>query len=272
MPGLFVDKNGTITLQIDGKDSYVILRVESLSFDDTKGVNVAGYTLDEATGLWRVEVETVIVGGVTMALSEPDENGYSVVETMSVDNDDLSEEQKELLVNQLNPEYVGFTPDEAMLYYDAENQKLWVGFTADPNNVIARQDIETGKLIWDYDKMVDENGENVLFRIAHTWEMKGVNPVDMEAAKIDSGKLYDEIIKLALENGQFAWGRVRSMFYLYDNRYNVAIGGFLLTDFMPEPFEPKRVDIYGQISFLDKQGNLTQIMSENFDCDTRFWK
>jgi hypothetical protein len=270
LPGVRVDRNGVMTITVNGEQ--ITLDPSKVILDDENGFSYPGYE-QNANGEWvEVELTAKFDNGVVITLGEADGDGIREVTEVRVDNDKLSEAQKELLVNQLNPEYVGFKPEEAKLYYDAENQNYWVGSADDPSNVIARQDVDTGRIIWDFDKMKDEYGESILFRIAHIWEMKGVMPVDLEAAKMDSGKLYDEIIKSALENGQFAWGRVRSMFYLYNSRRNIAIGGFLLTDFMPEPFEPKRVDIYGQISFFDEQGNLTQIMTENFDCDTRFWK
>lgn len=53
VPGLLVDKNGIITLQ--GDSSQVTISPEDVSFDDDKGVNVAGYTLDQETGKWGVE-------------------------------------------------------------------------------------------------------------------------------------------------------------------------------------------------------------------------
>ncbi|GEM_PF-5298186 len=51
VPGLSVDKNGAITLR--GDSSQVTLDAADVSFDDTKGVSVKGYILDEATGLWE---------------------------------------------------------------------------------------------------------------------------------------------------------------------------------------------------------------------------
>lgn len=57
VPGLAVDKNGVMTL-LQGDSSQVTISPEDVSFDDEKGVSVAGYTLNEATGEWEPAVPT----------------------------------------------------------------------------------------------------------------------------------------------------------------------------------------------------------------------
>jgi hypothetical protein len=194
------------------------------------------------------------------------------VKEVSIDNDDLSAEQKEFLVNQLNPGYVGFTPDEARLYYDAENQTYWVGSADDPSNVIARQDSETGRLIWDFDKMKDENGESILFRIAHTWEMKGVDPVDREVAKVDSQNLRKQVTSTFKKDADYSGYNIVTI-YIYDLNHKYAIGSEWLTTRMTstQALEFERTNVEGDIFFLDKDGNLVTFSVENLDAQTRYW-
>jgi len=116
VPGLSVDKNGAITLR--GDSSQVTISPEDVSFDDTNGVNVAGYTLDEATGLWRVEV-------TSLSIENLDTNkwgNYSFIE-----NPDGYYEMKDFQGN-LIPEVKLFGDGTAELTYSSK--KLAVAFQA----------------------------------------------------------------------------------------------------------------------------------------------
>lgn len=268
--GLQVDSNGVMTLEINNEK--ITLTTKDIEFSED-GIKTEDYQLDD-NGEWVEAAATVkLDNGAVLTLDDANGDGISEVTEVSVDNDNLTDKQKELLVNQLNPGYVGFTPDEAKLYYDAETQNYWVGSADDPSNMIARQDEATGTLIWDFDKMKDGNGESVLFRIAKTWEMDEVNPVDMEEAKIDSQSLRVHVTATFKKDVDYSGYNILTI-YIYDVNHKYAIGSEWLTTRMTpdQALEFERADVEGDIFFLDKVGNLVSINVENLDCTTRFWK
>lgn len=135
VPGLSVDKNGAITLQ--GESLKVIINPADVSFDDTKGVNVKGYTLDEETGKWGVM-------GTSLSIENLDAKkwgNYSLIE-----NPDGYYEMKDVQGN-LIPEVKFFRDGTAELTHgiNGKTENLWIALQA--------VHVVGGKLIvglWDY--------------------------------------------------------------------------------------------------------------------------
>jgi hypothetical protein len=271
IPNLQVNQNGEITILVEGES--LVVDSADITFED--GLSINGYELNE-NGEWVEAGEAVkLDNGVVLTLEDKNGDGISEVTEVHVDNDELSEEQKELLVNQLKPEYVGFTPDEAKLYYGAESQTYWVGSVDDPSNVIARQDAETGRLVWDYDKMLDENGEISFMSTAKTVEMRGGNPVDMKVAEIISDTLMRELTsKFLLDSGLVGSGEHFSLLpvYVYNETKSNAIVGFVFTNDKKEVLDSGFANFRGTFLFLDKDGDVKGIDLEHFDCEMRFLK
>ena len=163
--GLFVDKSGTITLQ--GDSSQVIVNPEDVSFDDTKGVSVEGYTLDEATGKWGAM-------GTSLTIENLDAKkwgDYSLIE-----NPDGYYEMKDVQGN-LIPKVKLFRDGTVDLTYSSK--KLAVAFQA--ISVGAEGQLALG--LWDF-----KNGE---------WSMApGYTAEDVRA-----GEFADDYHKLVVIRG-----------------------------------------------------------------------
>ena len=173
VPGLSVDKNGAITLQ--GDSSQVIINPEDVSFDDTKGVNVNGYTLDEATGKWGAM-------GTSLSIENLDAKrwgDYSLIE-----NPDGYYEMKDVQGN-LIPEVKLFRDGTAELTYSSK--ELAVAFQA--ISVGAEGQLSFG--LWNY-----ENGE---WSVADT---PSIVEIANATEKIDSQGL---VIRLGSENLEEMW-------------------------------------------------------------------
>lgn len=90
VPGLTVDKNGVMTLQVG--DQLVTLDPAEVKFDDTKGVSVKGYTQDE-NGDWGVESPTIAL----LNKYGVDPNTYTLTEVDGVMVGTDNETGKEIL-------------------------------------------------------------------------------------------------------------------------------------------------------------------------------
>ncbi len=190
VPGLFVDKNGVMTLQVGGES--VTIPPADVSFDDTKGVSAEGYTLDEATRLWEAAPEIVTtpsgIGFELGAQIEGQPEGVREVVDI-VPPADLNYKEKLDWEERNNPETYGFEVGDTRWVY--QDGKLVLQDADDPSIEIAEMGVR--ELVWDWSKMVDENGESVLLRVGKLWEMRGGYPVQFNGVLTSAKQLYKSL-------------------------------------------------------------------------------
>lgn len=219
VPGLAVDKNGVMTL-LQGDSSQVMISPEDVSFDDEKGVNVAGYTLDEATGLWGVAQEIVYnARGVGFELGDQivgqSDGVREIVDFIPPVG--LDSKEKIAFEDKFDDTILGFGEDDNQwVYIPIADGKYRVVLQniADQTNEIA--ELGSSEVVWDWSKMMDENGESLLLKVGKLWEMSGGYPVQFDQATTSSNQLVKSLMTdgffegLTKTGGQFYWTQVIS--------------------------------------------------------------
>ncbi len=166
VPGLFVDKNGAIILQ--GQSSQVTISPEDVSFDDKKGVNVAGYTLDEATGLWGVAQEIITTPrGIGFQIGAPvaGQEGVFAIDKI-IPPVDTKSKDIQIFEDKFDDTTLGFkAEDNQWVYIPTPDGKYRIVLQnmADPSIEVA--EMGNSLVTWDYSKMKKENGESILLDV-----------------------------------------------------------------------------------------------------------
>lgn len=183
VPGLFVDKNGVMNLQVGNET--VTLSPEDVSFDDKNGVNVEGYNFDETTGKW-VEARELVMkpSGVGFELGAQIEGQPEGVREVAdiVPPNVWDDEKKADYEERIDPTTYGFAQGETRLVYiPTEDGKGRVELqrTSNPTDVIAV--FGSSDFVWKISEMVDENGDPVFLNAGVIVEMRGGVPVSISS-------------------------------------------------------------------------------------------
>lgn len=253
IPGLHVASNGTMTLTVNGED--ILLDPSEVIFDNEDGFQPNGYKWDEENSNW-VE-NKIVIHGIEVKLGEPDENGVSIIEQF-VPPDSLTPIKQTKFLDRFNPEVFGFKSDTTR----------WVVLSGDSGNRIVLQDVndpaneiaELGSsgLVWDWNKMVDENGESVLLNVGELWEMRGRKPVREGAVRA----AIRQIIELSLEEIPSKSGIDTTHYVIsQDGQIGVVIA-FFVPGQTPETFERSTS---GFVIFMDINSKARYLFVINFD-------
>jgi hypothetical protein len=177
--------------------------------------NAEKYSLDMATREWVEAGETMELRGVTMVLSEPDENGVKVVTGIRVDGE-VADDIKARRLAIVDPESWGFEPGETQIVVEGEEVKLIL--SGDGETEVAKWHSFGQEWEWNWSALQNLEGGNPMLENAKAWEMRGSNEVDKEGARADSdliaafsksdssatgmGGLYNQAIYLVSADGQ----------------------------------------------------------------------
>ncbi|MBI3167084.1 MAG: hypothetical protein HYZ22_01290 [Chloroflexi bacterium] len=265
IPDITVAPDETMTLMVNNEE--IVLDKGQVSFSDETGISIEGYEDKDGDGDYEPKAETVTINGVTMTLGEEDENGVKVVTGISVEGN-YTEEQKAEKLAEFDATSVGFAPDATVLIMDGKYPKIVSA--EDHTKVIAEWNFGKSDMVWDWSQMIDpETGDNVIFNIAKTWEMKGVNEVDKDGAESDSAKIAD----FAGSDQTFVGRGVYIQdIYLVGGDGKGTIGAVLKSKTKVEtPAIAASGEIDGIIYFIDKNGELVRMRVNNLSCRIRYW-
>lgn len=278
IPGMTVAPDGTMTLTVNGET--ITLDPADVDFDDEAGITIDGYEWDADEEAWVEANGTVTVaGGLKIEIGEPDENGYSEVEEITLPFN-LTPEEKAEKEYQMDATTFGFSPDATRLVYDNETDTLKIVSTTDPTNVIAewgRSDT-TGQaeMIYDFSKMVDEKGENALLSVGWVEEMSGGKPKDPKAADRSQDLRTNHANPFMLDianrfNGADGKQNVsgKSVPIAISGVEKIALPGFLVAF---DDGKVENIDLSEGVLFIRDSGNVVRkIPVNNFDAPMRGW-
>lgn len=193
IPGLRVANDGKITITINNEQ--VTVNPEDVSFDDDKGINVAGYTLDQETGKWGVAQEIILtqsgIGFELGAQIEGQPDGVLAVVDI-VPNSVWNAEKQADFEERVDPTTYGFAEGETrFVYIPTEDGKYRVELqrTSNPVDVIAI--FGSNDFVWKISEMVDENGDPVFLNAGKIVEMRGGVPVNPSTTRSAGSRLVD---------------------------------------------------------------------------------
>ncbi len=252
VPGLTISPDGTMTIMVNGEP--VILDPTKTHFDDEDGIINDEYKLDES-GNWVPATETVTIknsSGVGFVLGtqiEGQPDGVKIV-TDIVPPDALDSKEKALFEIRTNPEKIGFAEGETQLVYvPTEDGKFRIELqrTSNPTDVIAV--FGNDKFVWDWEKLLSEDGENVLFKGAIDLDRKDINSALSAQNNI--------LIPAMRETGIFMGGTT-----YYDRRVMYSNGGkAIIIDFKQRGDNQNE----GYVFIRGKDGKPIVLWVENFD-------
>lgn len=191
VPGISVDKNGVIALQVG--DQQVDLSPADVSFDDRDGITIRGYGLDESTGSWVTVARSESGLEIQIQLGETDEQGARVIDQFAGPAN-LTDQEKAKFQEQFDAERLGFVPD-ATVWKQLPDGRLVLVDANDPRRVIAewkraKNVGNTTEVVWDWD-MMKVDGENVLLHAGVVWEIHNDLPVQFEEAGLSEKHLME---------------------------------------------------------------------------------
>jgi hypothetical protein len=266
IPGITVSPDGRMSLNVNGET--VTLDPDTVSFGE-EGIEVDGYELND-DGEWVEAVDTIMLGKVTLTLSEPDENGVQVATKIMVEGK-YGDEEKIDELKKVDPKYYGFNPGEVEIV--VKDSQIILTPTGEHETEIARWFFGTNDWTWHWDQLEKFDGGNPVFEFGKLWEMKGVNEVDKEGAQADDRKIFEFSKTDSTMRGFGVWNQ---SIYLYSSDGKKVIGAILLSKhkdaggLTPEKAASGKID--GNILFIRSNGELVRMKVDNLVFRIRYWR
>lgn len=191
VPGLFVDKNGTITLQVGGEN--VTLDPADVIWSDENGFLPKGYTLDEATGLWEPAQEIIDIGGnLSVILGEKVEGG-TLIDSFVADPSLTPEQQTEKLKQTDYTEQLGF-PAGSLEWMKTDAGDTALVRADDHNRIVGwwmRSEItnRTSLILNGVEFVNNEGIDPYIFSVGRTWDANTVYGNELKEMQLSLGKI-----------------------------------------------------------------------------------
>ncbi|MBE0681722.1 MAG: hypothetical protein IH589_07380 [Anaerolineales bacterium] len=246
VPGLQVDPKGVMTIDVNGEDVVVDPSAVHLGPD---GVQVDGYELND-DGEW-VEALLRLPNGVGLEFDESDtdkSDGQRV--DRLVPPDDLNYKEKLDWTGRNNPETYGFEAGDTQWVY--KDGKLVLQDANDPSIEIA--EMGNTEIVWDWSKMVDENGQSVLLSVGKLVEFSGGVPVDRDTAHSAFGRLMRMISE---EMPGYQTGSASALYLATGNGKEGLVVSYYLPGESSKSVQPSSE---GYICFMDKDGRTARYL------------
>lgn len=255
--GVDVDKNGVISINVNGET--VIIDPATVHFG-VDGLQIDGYDLDE-TGAWGLAAETTTINGYEVELGAAFENGDVAVvkinapEGMSADKVEAFNKKVDIKLLAISLGFGEGNIEWRVRTGEDGAPRLVIVNPADPSVEIA--EMGNGEVVWDWNMMVDENGENVLLKVGKLVPARGGVPVDRNAQSSSDARLANVVKDM---HPAYYKGISAHLVLAKDG----STGLLVIKLLGKEEYETGKIETSGFIYFWDKDGKAISVFVENF--------